>query len=206
MTARRHASRSSKHHSHLSQMLQELLDEDDSTPLTVGALVDHFEDRGLATTLAVLALPIALPIPMPGISAIFGLPMLVIALQITARKKRLWLPEGLRKRDMNRERFKKIATAAIRWMKRIEFFLKPRWVWLCHPVLQSFYGLICAWLALMLILPIPFGNVLPSLSISVLALALLERDGIAVIVGLILSCVSIVLTAGAMVAVIRTLL
>ena len=118
-----------------------------AAPETVGDLVDHLKGRGLAAVLAFLALPIALPIPMPGISAIFGLPMMIIAAQITIHQKRLWLPEFIRKRQIHPERFQRGAEKVVKWLERLEGLCKPRLEILCHPVLQVLYGLFCFWLA-----------------------------------------------------------
>jgi hypothetical protein len=169
---------------------------DDAAPDTVGDLTDHLKSRGLAAMLALLAMPIALPIPMPGISALFGLPILIIATQIMVHQKRLWLPEFIRKRRIKTEKLKNGGKGIVKWLERLEAFFKPRLELLCHPVMQSLYGLICIWLAIILLLPVPFGNVLPALSIFVLAIALLERDGLAALAGLILSIATIVLTGG----------
>lgn len=46
-------------------------------------------------------------------------------------------------------------------------------------------------LAIILFLPVPFGNTLPALAIAVLALAVLERDGVAAIVGALIGLVGI---------------
>jgi hypothetical protein len=169
---------------------------DGAAPDTFGDLVDHLKGRGLAAVLALLALPIVLPIPMPGISAIFGLPMMIIAAQITVHQKRVWLPAFVHNRRIHPERFQRGGEIFVKWLRRMEALCKPRIEVLCHPVLQSLYGLLSFCLAFILFLPVPFANVLPGLSVFALALALLERDGLAAVVGLVLSIVSIVLTGG----------
>jgi hypothetical protein len=58
-------------------------------------------------------------------------------------------------------------------------------------------------LSLVLILPIPFGNVGPAIAVCVLALALLERDGLATLAGTGLGLASIALVWGVMLAVVK---
>ncbi len=193
------AKTSSKHsNKHMSDLLKaEVLS--DEPPGTLGDLLDSLEGRGLAAALGFLAFPIALPLPLPGISTIFGLPMLVIAVQLVLRRKSLWLPARLRKKQLNLSRLKTVATKATKWLKALEKLLKPRLTWLFTAPFEIFYGLLAAWLAFILFLPIPFGNVLPSLSIFLLAVAMLERDGIAALAGTALSIGSIVVTFAAMI-------
>jgi hypothetical protein len=45
-------------------------------------------------------------------------------------------------------------------------------------------------------MPIPFGNLLPALALMLIGLGLVFRDGIAVILGLLMSGVALVATAG----------
>ena len=57
-------------------------------------------------------------------------------------------------------------------------------------------GLLCLLLAIVLPLPIPFGNVVPAATISLFALGLLARDGLAVLAGLAATALSAAALAG----------
>jgi len=50
-------------------------------------------------------------------------------------------------------------------------------------VFQRFVGAICLILAIIVMLPIPLGNMLPTLAICILALGVLEKDGAWIIMG-----------------------
>jgi len=60
---------------------------------------------------------------------------------------------------------------------------------------ERLIGLVAFPLALILFLPIPFGNIPPALAIACLALGLAERDGAAVVVGYVLSAASVAILA-----------
>ena len=64
-------------------------------------------------------------------------------------------------------------------------------------------GVLCLVLALVLFLPIPFGNIPPAIAISVIALGLLARDGAWVLVGSAIGVVSIAIVWGVVVALLR---
>ena len=68
---------------------------------------------------------------------------------------------------------------------RAERLLRPRLLWLTCALGERLIGAVCLFLAVVLVLPIPFGNMLPAAAISLLALGVLERDGLWVIAGLI---------------------
>jgi hypothetical protein len=65
-------------------------------------------------------------------------------------------------------------------------------------------GLICLLLAIVLTLPVPLGNMLPALAISLLALGVLERDGLWVLAGFAAAIASGVVVSGVLYAVAKT--
>lgn len=81
------------------------------------------------------------------------------------------------------------------WLERFERRLSPRrWMMLSGRRARPFIGLAILAMAVIITLPIPFGNVLPVVALAMLALALLERDGLAVLWALGMSLVAIVWT------------
>ncbi|HEU4537299.1 MAG TPA: exopolysaccharide biosynthesis protein, partial [Polyangiaceae bacterium] len=62
-------------------------------------------------------------------------------------------------------------------MARIEGLLRPRHSAIVAPAGERLIGVMCALLALLLPVPLPFGNAIVVLPIVILALGLLERDG-----------------------------
>ena len=60
--------------------------------------------------------------------------------------------------------------------------MRPRWPALVHPRLRLWWGLWIALMAGIIFLPLPFGNVLPSLSLIALSLGWMFRDGLALLV------------------------
>ena len=62
-------------------------------------------DRSIAGLLLILALPMALPVPIPGISVLFGVPLIVISAQFALGYRRAWLPARLAQRSVSRAAF-----------------------------------------------------------------------------------------------------
>ena len=61
----------------------------------------------------------------------------------------------------------------------------------------------CVVLSVVLILPVPFGNMGPGIAICMLAFALLERDGKATVTGFWLSVAALVLAWGVILAIVK---
>lgn len=168
-------------HQPLSEVLQEIA-ETPSERISLNELSARFGGRALGALLLVFGILCLLPLP-PGATTIFGLPLLLLAPQLLVGLRAPWLPQKLRHRAVEMDQVRPNLPRVIRWLRRIESVSRPRLTFLFGPVGQRLIGLVCTVLAVVLILPIPLGNLLPAASVSVLALALIQRDGILALIG-----------------------
>src|SRR5665213_2147971 len=70
--------------------------------------------------------------------------------------------------------------------RRMEKVVRPRLSVLTSQAGATLAGAICTLMGVVLVLPIPFTNVLPALTVLMLSLALTRRDGLAMLIGLVL--------------------
>lgn len=73
-------------------------------------------------------------------------------------------------------RIQALLAAVQRWAKR---WLRPRWIVLMAPATYRAWGCWIGALGLLLLLPLPLANVLPAMSLALLSLAWVARDGLA---------------------------
>jgi hypothetical protein len=190
--------------SRLSELLGTL---DESADLTVGKLAEFLGERAFGALMFVFAVPNAIPVP-PGTSAVLGLPLLFFTFQLMLGRQTLWLPKSVAARPLRGTLVAAFKRRALPWLARFEKILKPRLpVLVRNDLAERLIGLTCFLLAVILFLPIPFGNILPAMAISVLALALAERDGLAAVLGYalaVLSAIVLVLVSAAVWAAVET--
>jgi len=185
----------------LSFMLQALANDDSRERISVGDLLAALGDRALAALLFVFAVPNVLPVP-PGTSTILGAPLVFLAAQL-AFGRMPWLPAVIARRTMTRADFAALVRRIGPWLARAERLLRPRAMGLVLPPMEYLVGLVCLVLAVVLVLPVPFGNMLPALAISLLALGVLERDGVWILAGLATAAVSAVVVSGVVFAMVK---
>jgi hypothetical protein len=101
-----------------------------------------------------------------------------------------WLPAFVANRSMARADFSLLVKRIVPWLQRAESLLRPRLSSLALPPMEYFVGFVSLLLSVLLVLPIPLGNVLPALAISLMALGVLERDGVWVLAGLAMTVVA----------------
>ena len=172
----------------LSQILPRLAHGTDER-LTIGEIVARMQDRAHTALLVLFALPNTLP-SIPGTSAITGIPLVYLSVQLALGRKP-WLPEFVTRRSLSRQGLALMLERAQPWLERGERYLHPRLGRLTTPVAQTIVGILMVVLALAVLLPIPFGNMLPSLAIIFFALGLMEEDGAWIIGGLVTMAIGV---------------
>jgi hypothetical protein len=152
--------------------------------VSVGSSLAALQGGGFGVLMILFALPNAV---IPGISFILGAPVLLIALQLALGRDTVWLPGLVSRRTLPGPLFQKIAARVERFLIWLEKRLKPRWTWLVFGAGERFLGLYIAIAAAFLMMPVPFGNALPALGISFMAAGLIEKDGMAAAIGIVLA-------------------
>jgi hypothetical protein len=174
------------HHEPLSAILRALCEED---RITVGEIVDRFGRRAFGALLFVFSTPNLLPLP-PGSSTILGAPLVLLAPQVALGVHAPWLPRFVDDREISGADLNRFFGRLLPTVERFEKVSRPRLSFLFGGAGDRLLGLVCTLLALVLILPIPFGNLLPALTIGVLAFSLVQRDGVFALLGYGLAAVS----------------
>jgi hypothetical protein len=160
-----------------SELLEDLVEAFPGDTVSVGELIDRLDSRAHGVLLLILALPMCIP-NVPGISTIFGVLMLAPALQMVLGSRRLMVPVRVRAWRVDCSALRRTFRVATPTLKRIEYLIKPRFSRLTRFPLTIGVGLQTLLMALILILPIPFANWPPGMTVAMTALALLQRDGL----------------------------
>jgi len=153
--------------------------------------------RAFGIAILIFSLPNSLPIPSPpGFSAIIGFPIVIFGFQMLLGRKSLWLPPRVRRYRFSRAKFTAFLTKALPYIRKVERFLHPRLTFMGGKPAEHVLGFTILLLSALLVLPIPLGNFLPGLFISIIALGMLERDGALALGGMIGGLISLVIILG----------
>jgi hypothetical protein len=153
--------------------------------VSLGSLRDALGDRGFGLLLFVFSVPNLVPVNIPLLSAVLGVPLVLLAAQLSYGRHKPWFPDWLTRQSVPRSSFESVMLKSIPYRERAELFLRPRLVQLLSWTGERLVGLFLLVLAVVLTLPIPFGNWLPAFAISIIGLAIVEKDGVAVLIGIV---------------------
>ncbi|WP_244642394.1 exopolysaccharide biosynthesis protein [Phyllobacterium sp. 628] len=164
--------------------------------LEIGDILSAMGQTGTAFIILFLALPAITPIPGP-FGMVFGTALALVSLQIIVGRQTIWLPQSLRRRRISSAIISRIVQHAAPIIARVERHMRPgRLEAFTGTSVQMLLGIPVFLLAVIIALPIPFGNLMPVFALTVIAVALMERDGLITLMGLVLSVVAFGVTFG----------
>ncbi|WP_372620575.1 exopolysaccharide biosynthesis protein [Falsiroseomonas sp.] len=140
--------------------------------ITLGEMAEAFGDRAFGLLLLLLLLPGLLP----GMASVFGLPLLLLGVQMGLGLRVPKLPRILARQSIKRTDLLRLASASSMGLNRIERFIRPRPGFFTGPLGERIIGWLTAYVAIMLILPGPGTNGPPAFGNIVMALGLIEHD------------------------------
>lgn len=154
--------------------------------VTVGEIVDGLRDRAYGLVFVLLALPNIIP-ALPGLGGAFGLVMTVFAVQLLFGAAEPLLPGFVRRWSFPRVRCQHLLTRAQPLLARLERYCRPRWPALTSRLVERGLGLLFLVVGLAIALPIPLTGAPPAVAAVLLALGILERDGLVILIGTIVA-------------------
>ena len=161
-------------------------------------LLTELDHRALAALLFIFAVPNTIPVP-PGVSGVLGAPLIFLALQLMLGRPP-WLPRLISDRSFAQADFEKVVVKVSPWLGKAEKLTRPRLQFVAKPPAEYVIGAVVLLLAIILFLPIPLGNMLPAIAICILALGLIERDGIWILLGTAAAIAALVIVSGVVAA------
>jgi hypothetical protein len=189
-----------------SHLLRDFVTSHPEPRISLGALRDALGDRGFGVLLFIFALPNLVPVNIPLLSAVLGLPLVLLAAQLTYGRHKPWFPRRLTEQSFPRDGFANIVLRSLPYLERAERLLRPRLTVLLSWTGERLIGLAVLVLALVLFLPIPFANWLPACAIAIIGLAVVEKDGLAVLVGLAVGVASLAVAAAVVIGLVKAFL
>jgi hypothetical protein len=161
---------------------------------TLGGLIDAFGGGSFALIFVMLMAVPALPLPTGGVTHVFEVIVMLLALELIVGRRTVWLPERWRRLELTGARQEKFIATLLRRIRSLERFSRPRGRWLFgHRLSGSVFGVVVLGLALTAFLAPPFSGLdtLPSLGVVVLALGYLLADIALASAGLVIGALGV---------------
>jgi hypothetical protein len=176
-----------------SEQLEQWLRGDQ--PKTIGGLVELFQEKSFAVLFVVLLAIPALPLPTGGVTHVFEVIAMLLALELIIGRRQVWLPDRWLRRELPEgiEKRGDVLTTRIRWVERHS--MARLGVLLSSRVSGIVFGVVVLSLSVTAFLAPPFTGLdtLPSLGVVLISLGVLFEDALLALVGLIVGAAGVLL-------------
>lgn len=180
-------------HKRVSLVLRAVIETAPGDTISVREIIEAFGERAFGFVIILFSLPNCIPAP-PGMNSVFGIPVLLFAVQLALGFKKPWLPRRILDKRFRVATFRKIIDAAEPKLRRVENLLRPRHTALFGPRGDRLIGLFAVILALCVIVPLPGTNWVPSIALVILSMAILQEDGLVLGFGILTGIAGIAYT------------
>ncbi|NJK48120.1 exopolysaccharide biosynthesis protein [Candidatus Gracilibacteria bacterium] len=140
---------------HTSKLLLDILQQHQEEKIALKDILRGMGDRAFGPALLICAIPEVLPIPVVGVSAIIGIPLMLVSGQLFLGFKRVWLPQWIGNFSFERKFLEKAILKILHYLKKLERIIKPRWQFMSFPIVNRLLGLLLLVLGVVIALPNP---------------------------------------------------
>ena len=133
-------------------------------------------------------------------TTIFGAPLIALSIQMILGSKKVKLPKKISEYEINSSSMQKISSKIIPVLEFIEKYTKPRFKFTQSVYCEQFVGVMNFIASIAITIPLPMTNAIPALGITIMAIGLLNRDGVVVLIGFIISIIGVLIAISAIVA------
>lgn len=153
-------------------------------------IIDGLGERSFGFVLLLFGLLSAIAI-VPGLATITAIPLLFFGLQMIAGHSTPWLPRSIAERNFAKRDLEATIQRGVKMMRWVEQICRPRLTFLTGKLFERILGLLIFVLALIIALPGPGTNFPPGVTIAFMAIAIIERDGLLVLLGVVASVIAL---------------
>ena len=187
-----------EHLAPISRIVTEVAAQFPGARITLGEMAEAFGDRAFGLLILLLCLPSLLP----GMASVFGIPMLILGVQMGMGRRVPKLPRFIARQSIKREDLLRLSGASSSWITKIERYVKPRPGFFTGPIGDRLVGWLTVYCAIMLILPGPGTNGPPAFGNIIMALGVVESDNRVIGIGAtltLLGCIFATVVIGALI-------
>jgi len=135
---------------------------------------------------------------VPGVGTVLGLGLAALATAMWRGHASATLPRRVAELELSRHSAQRVLGTLASAYSMAGRFAKARLGHLASADRQSWTAAAIGLMGAIVVLPIPFGNLLPALAVMLIGLGLVFRDGVAVVLGLASAGLALFVTAGLM--------
>lgn len=176
-----------------TEHLENAINNGKSDKILISDVIKAMETGGFGLVLMFFSLPIIVPLPPP-LPSFIAIPLIVFAAQMMFGLSSPKLPKIIANKAISRSILANIIEKSTIYFRRAEKILKPRLLFLSTAIFERIVGFFIMIFAMSVLIPLPLTNFLPGIAILIMSFGLIGRDGLFIIIGIIVGLIGILIT------------
>ncbi len=153
--------------------------------ISLNDIMLQLHDRGFGMLILLFSMLNAIPL----VATAFALPQIIIAAQMMLKYDAPKLPNFIAKKQIKRATLQMVINKSIPYIKRVEIIIKPRLGGVLQPKFERIIACFLLLFTLVIAVPGPLTNFVPSIGMFIIGMGILMHDGLAVIIGIIIGLI-----------------
>lgn len=179
-----------------TEILEDVVNKTSADKIPVGDLITAMDSGGFGLIMTIFSLPVIIPLPPP-FPSLISIPMVVFSLQMMLGFKSPKLPKKLSDLSVKRTVLAMMIEKSSPYIREAEGLIRPRLLILSSQLFQRIIGFFCFIFSMSVLLPLPLSNFIPGLGVLIASFGLLGKDGLVIIIGLLIGSLGIAITTTA---------
>lgn len=184
------------HQAKATHQIEDLVKAAPTDRIAIADLMGAMEGAGFGLTLMIFSFGIIIPLPPP-FPSIIAVPLAIFSYQMMVGLKAPRLPKRFAKMEVKRSVLVSLVRRSSPYISKVERVLRPRLIFMMSLGMERFLGGCSFVFAVFVLIPLPLSNFIPGLGILIMSFGLTSRDGLVVILGVLVGFLGMVISVAA---------
>lgn len=176
-----------------ADLLEDVVVKNKSDTIYIKDIINNMNQGGFALIMLIFSLPILIPLPPP-LPSLIALPLLVFSFQMMIGFSAPKIPKFIGNKKIKRELLAKVIEKSVFRLRKTDKFIQSRWHFVFDIINERIIGILSFIFSSSVLLPLPFTNLFPGVSILIISLGMISKDGLIFLLGLTIGITGIIFT------------
>ncbi len=179
--------------SNATKAIEDVVKSSSADRVAINDVINAMDAVGFGLVMMIFAFGIIIPTPPP-FPSIISTPLVIFSYQMFKGYSSPRLPKKFINLSVKRSVLAMLVQKSSSLIRKIEKFLKPRYHFMNKPLAEKITGFFMLLFSSFIVLPMPLSNYIPGLGILIASFGMLSKDGLVVILGIIVGCMGIAIS------------
>lgn len=182
--------------SKISLIMHNVVNKFSDDKIKLKDLIESIDAIGFGVIMMIFSIGIIIPTPPP-FPSLISIPLVLFSFQMMIGYDSPILPKRFSNISVNRSVLAKMIKKSSPYLNKIHIISKPRFEFMFKDRSLKIIGFFIFIFSVLILVPAPFTNFIPGLGIFIISFGILERDGLVILIGILVGLIgaSIALTA-----------